>query len=361
MRMGVTMDVKTPILTTDDIRITPEILSIIGEIDEFKGCWKAVGGLPPERLNALRRIATMESIGASMRIEGSTLSNRDIERLLAELENKPVSTHCEQEVVGYAEVMGTIFQAWREIPVTQNHIKQLHRDLLRHSEKDERHRGDYKKLKNSVVALDVNGRQLAGLSATASPFDTPRFMTELVAWFLEAEQSKRTHPLLLIATFVAVFLEIHPFQDANGRLSRLLTTLLLLRAGYAFAPYSSLDVVIESRMEGYCQALRKTQSTIRTAHPKLQPWILFFLRAIRQQVRNLVLRIDEDDAREIRIPATADQIVGYVRLHGRVTIAEMARASGVSRNTLKDRFRRLVGNNHLVRRGHGKGSWYSLP
>ena len=246
---------------TADIPITPEVLTLIAEIDEFKGAWRALGTLAPERLSALRRVATIESIGSSTRIEGSKLSDRDVERLLANLEIKSFATRDEQEVAGYAEVMETIFHAWPEIPVTENHIKQLHRDLLRYSEKDDRHRGEYKTLPNSVAAFDDAGQQIAVVFETASPFDTPRLMAELVAWLREAQELKRLHPLLVIAIFTVVFLEIHPFQDGNGRLSRVLTTLLLLKAGYAYVPYSSLEGVIENSKEGYYLALRQTQGT----------------------------------------------------------------------------------------------------
>jgi Fic family protein len=213
------------------ITITPEVLTLIAEIDEFKGAWRALGTLAPDRLSALRRVATIESIGSSTRIEGSKLSDRDVERLLARLEIKTFATRDEQEVAGYAEVMETIFHAWAEIPVTENYIKQLHRDLLQYSQKDGRHRGEYKTLSNSVAAFDEAGQQIAVVFETASPFDTPRLMAELVAWLGEAQEAKRLHPLLVTAIFTVVFLEIHPFQDGNGRLSRVLTTLLLLKAG----------------------------------------------------------------------------------------------------------------------------------
>src|ERR1039457_4852390 len=175
-------------LNTDTIQITPELLSLIAEIDEFKGAWCALGTLAPERLSALRRVATIESIGSSTRIEGSHLSDRDVERLLSNLEIKSFNTRDEQEVAGYAEVIETVFQSWQEIHLTENHIKQLHRDLLRYSEKDDRHRGEYKKLSNSVAAFDDSGRQVGIVFETASPFDTPRLMAELVSWLAEARE-----------------------------------------------------------------------------------------------------------------------------------------------------------------------------
>jgi len=118
------------------LQITPEILNLIAEIDEFKGAWQALRTLAPERLSALRRVATVESIGSSTRIEGSKLSDREVERLLSNLEIKSFRTRDEQEVAGYAETMELVFQSWEEITLTENHVKQLHRDLLQYSEKD---------------------------------------------------------------------------------------------------------------------------------------------------------------------------------------------------------------------------------
>jgi len=263
-------------LQTSTVQITPEMLSLVAEIDEFKGAWRALGTLAPERLSALRRVATIESIGSSTRIEGSRLSDREVEQLLANLEIQAFGSRDEQEVAGYAEVMETVFASWPEIALTENHIKQLHRDLLRYSDKDTRHRGEYKTTSNSVAAIDAQGNQVGIVFETASPFATPRRMTELVSWF-EQSQQEGLHPLIAIGLFVVVFLEIHPFQDGNGRLSRVLTTLLLLRAGYAYVPFSSLESVIEQSKERYYLALRRTQGTIRTDAPDWTPWLTFFL------------------------------------------------------------------------------------
>ncbi len=348
-------------LKTDTIQITSEVLALIAEIDEFKGAWRALGTLAPERLKALRHIATIESIGSSTRIEGSKLTDREVERLLANLEIKKFDTRDEQEVAGYAGVMETIFHAWQDISITENHIKQLHRDLLRYSEKDERHRGDYKTLSNNVAAFDEDGQQLGIVFETAAPFDTPRLMSELVAWLNETLELKRTHPLLVAGVFVVVFLEIHPFQDGNGRLSRVLTTLLLLKAGYAYVPYSSLESVVENSKEGYYLGLRQTQGTIRSHLPDWQPWLLFFLRALQQQKRRLAVKVEREKIVMAALPELAVQIVDHARQHGRVTMGDMIKVTGASRNTLKDHFRHLLEQGHLVKYGAGKGTWYGLP
>lgn len=347
-------------LRTDSLRITPEILSLIASIDEFKGTWRALGALAPDRLSALRRVATIESIGSSTRIEGSKLSDREVERLLSNLQIRSFASRDEQEVAGYAQVMELVFSSWADISLTENHIRQLHRDLLIHSEKDARHRGSYKTSSNSVAAFDESGQSLGVVFETATPFDTPRLMTELVSWFDEERAGGRVHPLLLIGIWIVVFLEIHPFQDGNGRLSRVLTTLLLLQAGYAYVPYTSLESVIEQNKEAYYLALRQTQGTIRTDAPNWQPWLMFFLRALEQQVRRLERKIEHEKLVLAVLPDLSLRIVEFAREHGRVTMGEAIRLTGGNRNTLKQHFRALVEQGHLVRRGSGRGSWYEL-
>ena len=279
--------IMADLINTKTLVIEPEMLDIIAELDEFKGAWRALSTRAPERLSALRRVATIESIGSSTRIEGSKLTDRAVEKLLSNLEVGSFSTRDEQEVAGYAAVMETIFASWSVLTLTENHMRQLHRDLLRYSTKDERHRGDYNTLDNHVEAFDADGKSVGVIFQSASPFDTPRLMRELVAWTTETLAERTLHPLLAISIFVVVFLEIHPFQDGNGRLSRALTTLLLLRCGYAFVPYSSLESVIEHSKEGYYLALRQTQQTIRGDAPNWQPWLMFFMRALQQQKRRM--------------------------------------------------------------------------
>lgn len=342
------------------IRITPEFLSLIAKIDEFKGTWRALGTLAPDRLAALRRVATIESIGSSTRIEGGKLSDQEVEHLLANLQIESFATRDEQEVAGYAEVMGLVFASWQDIAFTENHIKQLHQNLLAYSEKDARHRGHYKTTPNSVVAFDENGKQIGVVFQTAKPFNTPRLMTELVTWVRDEVATGHLHPLLIIALWVVVFLEIHPFQDGNGRLSRALTTLLLLRAGYSYVPYSSLESVIEQNRQAYYLALRQTQATIRTEAPDWQPWLTFFLRSLAEQVRRLGKKVEREKLVLAVLPSLSLHIVEFAREHGRITIGEAIKLTGASRNTLKQHLRSLVKRGQLNQHGGGRGVWYQL-
>ena len=348
------------VIQSDTIQITREILSLIARIDEFKGAWRALGTLAPDRLLALRRVATIESIGSSTRIEGSKLSDRQVEQLLSNLEIKSFATRDEQEVAGYAELMDLVFTSWQDIPFTENHIKQLHQVLLNYSEKDGWHRGNYKTNSNSVAAFDEHGVQIGIVFQTASPFDTPRLVTELVAWVAHELETAHLHPLLAVALYVVVFLEIHPFQDGNGRLSRVLTTLLLRQAGYAYVPYSSLESVIEQSKEAYYLALRQTQGTIRTDAPNWQPWLLFFLRSLAEQVRRLEKKVEREKIVLASMPELSLKIVEFAREHGRVTIGEIIKLTGTSRNTLKQHFRALVERGALNQHGGGRGVWYDL-
>ena len=203
--MGVIGCVFGCMLNTQSLVITSEILNLIARIDEFKGVWRTMGTLAPDRMSALRRVATIESIGSSNRIEGSKLSDKEVEKLLSGLSIQTLDTRDDQEVAGYAALMDLVLGSWADIPFDENHIKQLHQVLLRHSAKDERHRGQYKTNSNHVAAFDENGTQIGIVFQTATPFDTPRLMQELVSLVNDERHKAELHPLLIIGVFVVVF------------------------------------------------------------------------------------------------------------------------------------------------------------
>jgi Fic family protein len=342
----------------------PELVKLIAEIDEFKGRWQALKTLSPDRLSALRKVATIESVGSSTRIEGAKLSDAEVEDLLSQaISIKSFKTRDEQEVAGYAEAMDLVFEAYADMRLTENHIRQLHQTLLRHSVKDSRHRGSYKTLSNNVVAFDANGREIGVVFETTSPFDTPREMEALIAWARKALEEESLHPLVFIAVFIVTFLAIHPFQDGNGRLSRVLTTLLLLRSGYAYVPYASLERVIEENKGLYYKALRRTQMTLKRATPDWEPWVGFFLRCLKKQKDGLSTRLDQErtaQGSEANLPQLSLRILKALRSKERLTIAQLESVIGANRNTLKVRLRELVADGRVRQHGKARATWYSL-
>lgn len=346
-------------MKVNSLHITPEILNIITAIDEFKGTWKVLGNLAPEQLTSLRRVATIESIGSSTRIEGSKLSDQQIQVLLSNLHIQKFENRDEQEVAGYAKVMNTVFENYEEISLTENYICQLHKELLKYSDKDYRHRGEYKKHSNQVEAFDADGKSIGVIFVTASPFDTPYRMQHLVEWTNHVLENRLLHPVLVTAVFVVEFLAIHPFQDGNGRLSRILTTYLLLSAGYTYAPYSSLEAIIEHSKEGYYLALRQTQGTMESGDPNWQPWVLFFLKALLKQKQRLETKLEKEHLLLGQLPTLSLNILELTKSRGQVTISDIITVIGANRNTVKKHLENLVANGQLQKHGVGKGTFYT--
>lgn len=339
---------------------THEILNLISEIDEFKGKWNVLQNLSPERLSALRHVATIESVGSSTRIEGVKLTDREIETLLSNLKHYSFKSRDEEEVAGYAEAMELIFESWREIILTENHLKHLHAVLLKFSSKDIAHRGNYKQLSNNVVAFDADGKEIGIVFETASPFETPFAMEKLIAWLNQTIENKTIHPLLIIGIFIVCFLAIHPFQDGNGRLSRILTTLLLLRLGYEYVPYISLESIIEENKDLYYKALRQTQKTLREEKSNWEKWCLFFLKCLRKQKDKLSAKLEREKIITQILPKSSSEILKLLKEHERLNIAELEALTGINRNTLKVRLRELVRENYIEQHGAARSTWYIL-
>jgi Fic family protein len=347
------------VMDTPKIVISADILKLVAEIDEFKGAWRTFQNLAPDRLNILRKVATVESVGSSTRIEGAKLTDSEVERLLSGVGLKRFRSRDEQEVAGYADAMNLVFESFADIPVTENHIKQLHQLLLKYSSKDTRHRGEYKKLPNNVEAFDADGKSLGVVFETASPFDTPRKMCELVEWFGRETAKDGHHILILVAIFIVHFLAIHPFQDGNGRLSRVLTTLLLLKAGYLYVPYASLERVIEENKDKYYLALRRAQTTLYTDNFQMNDWIVFFMNSLKKQAQILERKLQRERGL-LTLPKLSQDILVAARENGRVTVRDIQHLTKTSRNTIKAHLRRLVQSRQLTQEGKGKGTWYRL-
>lgn len=342
-----------------NIELSIELQKLLNQIDQFKLSWQESHRLMPEQLKVLRHVATIESVGSSTRIEGSKLSDSQVEKILSGLTAQSFKSRDEEEVAGYARVMEEIYTSYLYIPLTENYIKQLHAMLLSYSTKDIRHRGDYKKFPNNVEAFDTQGRSLGIVFETSSPFETPLQMADLVAWATKAFETNEYHPLIIIAVFIVVFLAIHPFQDGNGRLSRVLTTLLLLQHGYSYVVYSSLETIIEHSKEAYYRSLRLTQATLKTDHPQFDSWLSYFLRSLHKQIQQLEFKISKEQIMLTSLSKLASDIMQLVESKGRVVMADIISQTGAPRSTIKKQLNFLIDRKYLARHGQGKAIWYT--
>ena len=274
--------------------VVEEIYSIIAEIDAVKNGWQITGRLQPQTLERLTHSVIVTSTGSSNRIEGNRLSDRDVEALYRKLRIKKFATRDEQEVAGYLEMLERVFENYMDIPVKESTILQLHGVMLSHSDKDARHKGQYKFGSNRVEAKDQSGNVLGVIFDPTPPHLVKKEMQELVDWYQWAVAARQKHPLILIANFIFEFLAIHPFQDGNGRASRLLGNLMLLQHGYHFTAVVSHEKLIEETKAGYYLALNKTQKTWKGKKENVSEWLLFFLRIVQAQARQ-ALRILEGE------------------------------------------------------------------
>ena len=345
----------------DSVKITPQMLVQIAELDTFKGAWSGLAASRSETLKALKRISTIESIGSSNRIEGNKLSDEEVKNLLAGIKKTAFKSRDEEEIAGYAELMNVIFDDYEVIPLTENYIKQLHKILLQFVSKDRRHRGEYKKMPNSVAAFDAAGKEVGIVFETATPFDTPRLMEGLTEWTRKNLDAPFHHPLIVIGLFVVHFLAIHPFQDGNGRLSRALTTLLLLKKGYAYVPYSSMESVIETSKEGYYRALRRTQKTFPHGTPNYEPWLAFFLTVLQKQKRYLEQKIEEPpsgNATGKNVSRLATQVLALFNEKPHWTNPEITAALNSHPETVRKTVKSLADTGYIKKYGTTRGAWY---
>lgn len=267
-----------------------QIIQLIAEIDLFRGKWEHLAQLHPVFLKELKGMATIQSIGSSTRIEGATLSDAEIEQLIADLKVNKLENQDEQEVIGYYDVLELIFDNAEDIQLTENYIMQLHTVLLRYSTKDSGQKGAYKKVSNRVVASYPDGTQRV-IFKTTEPYLVQKEMQELLIWTSKRLENLEYHPLLIIGLFIYEFLSIHPFHDGNGRLSRLLTTLLLIKLDYDFIQYISFEHIIENRKERYYAALMECQRKRNTEEERVDTWMLFFLNALKMVTVKLSLKM----------------------------------------------------------------------
>ncbi|MFT6332246.1 MAG: Fic family protein [Lentimonas sp.] len=342
------------------VSINNEILNLISEIDEFKGKWQAINTLSPDRLKMLKKSATIESIASSTRIEGVKLTDAQVETLLSNINKTSFKNRDEEEVAGYSDAMDLILTSFEDLNLNENHFKQLHSALLKHSSKDIRHRGEYKKLDNHVVAFDADGKEIGVVFKTATPFETPMKMADLLEWVNKAFLLKEMHPLLITGIFIVIFLAIHPFQDGNGRISRIITNLLLLKLGYNYIQYSSLESIVEDNKDLYYKNLRDCQKTLGDEKIKFENWILFFLKSLKKQKDNLEKKVKIEKILQENFGELHLKILKILRNHNRLAVSEIQKLTGANRNTLKVKLRELVEMKKIKSLGKGRGVVYEM-
>lgn len=333
-----------------NIEISLIMMKEITEIDEFKVNWNVRNLTRLDQLKELKRVSTIESIGSSNRIEGNKLSNLDVETVLKNIKKQSFKNRDEEEVAGYSKLLNIIYDSYSTIPITENYIKQLHGILLQHASKDVRHRGEYKKISNAVAAFDATGKEIGIIFRTATPFDTPRLMNELILWVNNALEEGFFHPLLVIGVFIVHFLAIHPFQDGNGRLSRALTALLLLKSGYSYVPYSSMESIIESSKGSYYMALRETQKTIWDNQVNYQPWLEFFITALCKQKQHLEEKIKQIE-RTADLSKNARAVLDLFNGGEELTSKEISLRTNIKVGTVRKILQKLLKRGDIKRYG----------
>lgn len=341
-----------------DRRESSEVTRLIGELDHFRGTWRKMQEIRAERLVQLRQVTTIESTASSTRIEGVELTDAEVAQVLDGMRTDSFRARDEQEVKGYAELLTLIYDSHADIALTENHIKQLHQVLLRHATKDERHRGDYKKLANDVVRKRGDVVEEV-VFRTATPFETPRLMAELVEATNAALADRTLHPLVVIARFVVDLLAIHPFQDGNGRLARALTVLLLLRAGFDYVPYASHERVVEDNKLQYYAALRDSQRAMRENPAAFGAWLFFLLRALKAQQQSLASKLELEKAM-LSLSDIQQRIADLIGSRVRMTGPEIAKALGLTDRTARYHLDVLRSRSVVVARGKKRGSYYTL-
>ncbi|WP_069677098.1 Fic family protein [Formosa sp. Hel1_33_131] len=338
-------------------RMFQEIITKLSEIDLFKGNWDSFETKETKYLKELREIATIQSIGSSTRIEGATLNDQEVKQLLKSVKINKLDKRDEQEVIGYYEVLETILEHYGEIDLSERYLHQLHSILLKYSDKDQRHKGQYKNLSNQVVANYLDGKQKIIFKTTA-PHLTSNEMQQLIDWTNIQLETKVLHPVLITAVFVYEFLSIHPYQDGNGRMSRLLTTFLLMKQNYNFVEYVSFEHVIEERKDMYYKALMETQKHRGTDQELLDKWVIFFLNCLTTLVQKLKGKYEVYNTLKISLNARQKEVLEYIKQHRIIQVKDLEENLQYSRNTLKKDLQYLVKEGLILATGSGSGVKY---
>ncbi len=337
------------------IRLLPDwkLINVLSQIDKFGGSWTAIEKRESQSLKQLKSIATVRSVGASTRIEGSKMTDDEVEALIKNLEVSKLEERDAQEVAGYYETLDIISESFRDIDVSENNLIMLHNILMKHSEKDAWHRGNYKQHSNMVEATNPDGTKYVIFRTTDPGFATEDAMRQLVQWY---NSDTTTHPIVRAAIFVYDFLSIHPFQDGNGRLSRLLATLLLLRQTYSWIQYVSFEHEIESRKAEYYAVLMQCQR--QRPGEDVYPWATFFLNCLYNIQNQLMNKLQTKNSLS-KISPREKKLYSFIESHPGSQSGEMAAKLDIPLPTVKRILMDMLEKRFIVKHGVGKGTNYT--
>ena len=334
------------------------IVSKIARIDELKGRWISGARLSPQVLGRLKRSVLITSTGASTRIEGSRLSDADIEKLMRGINIQKFTNRDKQEVKGYYELLENVFNSWKGLKFNESLIKHFHKELLKYAEKDQKHRGEYKKGENKVHMIDGADQSIGILFDTSPAYLTPGQMRDLIDWTQKILKENKYHPLLVIGNFLVEFLKIHPFTDGNGRLSRVLTNLLLLQAGYVYMPYVSHEKLVEDNKPDYYIALRRSQKTMGTDKEDITDWLEFFLDIVLQQSYMAVELLSKENIEKI-LSEKQLLVWQYIEKAKETSTGDIAENTKIARPTVKQTLDVLLRLKKIERIGLGRSTRYT--
>lgn len=329
------------------------LLGIISQIDRFDASWSSIEKKEGASLKHLKSVATIQSVGASTRIEGSKMSDTEVEVLLNDIDINQIEDRDSQEVLGYSNVLDLIASSYSEIEITENNIKSLHNQLLKFSSKDQWHRGNYKQHTNAVEAKFLDGRRQIIFKTTEVGYPTQDAMRELLSWYVE---EKEVHPLIKIASFVYDFVSIHPFQDGNGRLSRLLTNLLLLQSGYNWIEYISFEHEIENNKRNYYRSLRNCQS--QRPNENITDWIDFFLNSFINLQQKLAKKLEKTDYEELS--PKEKEVYTFITNRTTSKTGTISRKLNIPISTTKRIIGILLSKELIQKYGKGAGTNYGI-
>ncbi len=342
--------------------VVEKIYETIAVIDGVKNSWKITAHLLPQTLEQLMHSVIVTSTGSSNRIEGNRLTDQQVEDLYKNLHIKKFKTRDQQEVAGYLEMLELIFSHYQEMPLTENAILTLHADLLRHTDKDIHHKGRYKIGSNRVEAKDHIGKIVGVIFDPTPPHLVKKEIQELIEWYQWADAHKIKHPLILIANFIFEYLAIHPFQDGNGRTSRLLTNLMLLQKRYLFIPVVSHERIVEAHKADYYLALNKTQKSWKSTDEDVFPWILFFLKSLELQAQEALTILETDRSVERSLSENQLALLQWATENSEKTFGrkDAIEALGIPERTTESVIKRLVELKKLQRLGVGRATRYKV-